>query len=165
MEAQLSNKIFEVKDKLTDGEFKDLMDTLQGVYNEKKEKDYALYEIDYVIPKLTMKCTMIEVDLELKSAIIKLSCKDEFNQQQGEMETEKHFLERVERGNGRIYANYMGGAPQLRTNHSTISGYTWCHVCNEECCGECGESTNPPVDFTCHVKNEFIHIVKYNKLE
>lgn len=165
MEAQLSNKIFELKEKITDGEFKDLMETLQGVYEEKKEKDYVLYEIDYVIPNLTMKHTRIEVKLELKSAIIKLSCKNEFNYQEGEMETEKHFLERIENGKGRIYANYRGAPPQLINNHSPISGYAWCDVCNDNCCDECGESTNPPIDFTCNVDNEYIHIVKYNKLQ
>jgi hypothetical protein len=164
MEEQLSNKIFELKEKITDREFKDLMETLQGVYKEKKEKEFVLYEIEYIFTQLTMRGRSIETELVKKKAIIKLSCAEDFDYAEGKIETEKHFLNRVESRGGVIFVNNSWSPPPLRNFHQNLNGYCWCEVCSDNCCGECGESNTLPVDFECPVKNSHIFIHSMIKL-
>ena len=164
MEEQLSNKIFELKEKITDGEFKDLMETLQGVYKEKKEKEFVLYEIEYIFIQLTMSGRRIETHFVKKKAIIKLSCAEDFDYAEGKIETEKHFLERVERNDRIIHVNHHWSPPPLRNFQPNLNGYCWCEACSDNCCGECGESNTLPVDFECPVSNSQIFIHSMIKL-
>jgi hypothetical protein len=164
MEEQLSNKIFDLKEKLTDGEFKDLMDTLQGVYKEKKETEYVMYEVDYIINQVEMKATRISTSFKKLKAIIKLSCKEDFSYGMGEIETEKHFLERVQRNDGIISTNNHWTHPTLRNFQPNVNGYTNCEICNDECCEECGECRNNTCDFTSCVEHNNIVVINYKKI-
>ena len=165
MEEELSNKIFELKDKLTDGEFKDLMDTLKGVYEEKKENEYVLYEIEYVIPKVSISRTNVIVNLQQYKKIVKLRKNKMENYFNGH---EEEFLDQVERNNGLFVCNSYNFKNLIDdTRYCIDGGFVYCEECGERECvcdnPECDNHQDPQT-FKLHVETNHIQITKHTKL-
>lgn len=167
MEEQLSNKIFELKDKLTDGEFKDLMDTLKGVYEKKKETEYVLYEIEYVIPKVSIVRTNVKVELKPYKKIIKLR-KNKMEHYYGGHEED--FLHHLEQYDNRLCIdNYCYSKLIDDKNYIIDGGFIYCEECGERECvcdnPECENNNDQnPQTFKLYITTEHIQITKYTKL-
>jgi hypothetical protein len=170
MEEQLSNKIFQLKEKLTDGEFKDLMDTLKGVYDEKKEKEYVLYEIEYVIPVVSILGDDIRVSLKKKKTILKMKPRRE---QGADLSlTEEFFLKELNENDNKLCIKYYVFKSHFENEYRINGGYVHCDECGTradmEQCDECGCGGNvvaEPTYFSCSVDTEHIQVIKYKKLD
>jgi len=163
MEEQLSNKIFELKDKLTDGEFKDLMDTLKGVYEEKKETEYVLYEIEYVIPKVSIVRTNVKVELKQRKKIIKLR-KNEMEHYYGAHE--KNFLQHLEEHDNLLCIDSFAYRKLIDDKSYIIDGgFIYCEECGENICEnpDCDNHQDPQT-FKLYIETEHIQILKHTKL-
>lgn len=166
MEEQLSNKIFELKDKLTDGEFKDLMDTLKGVYEEKRENEYVLYEIEYVIPKVSIVRTNVNVELKQRKKIIKLR-KNKIEQYYGGHEED--FLEHLEQHDNRLCITHHAYNKLIDDKNYIIDGgFIYCEECGERGCEcenpECEGNNQDPQTFRLYITTEHIQIIKKVKI-
>lgn len=52
MEASLSNQIFDIKEKLTDAEYKNLMETLATVRTQRMEEEDNYYKVVIAVPRV-----------------------------------------------------------------------------------------------------------------
>jgi len=52
MEASLSNQIFDIKEKLTDAEYKNLMETLATARTQRIEEEHNYYKVVLIVPRV-----------------------------------------------------------------------------------------------------------------
>jgi len=143
MESTLSNQIFDIKDKLTDLEFKTLMDTLKLSYEQKEEKAYVLYDITYLKPTLSLNegCRAV-VGFEKCKNIIKL-----YKKKTSYSNTE--FLEDMNNNNGIINIDYKSLKQLQFIKHIEFiaGGNHSCDECDSKYNEEIAEWVSEGADF------------------
>ena len=173
MESNLSNLIYDIKEKITDAEYKNLMETLKTSYEEKEENDYVLYDITYLKPTIELKGTNADLSLETYNIIIKLNKK-----KTSMLYTSEDFLEDMEDNNGIINTDYrFKNIPYIKTKEYVIGGSNSCTDCyeryNEEmqewCSDNDGDIDTRPCSphsntFELRTENKKIVVLKWKKV-
>ena len=157
METTLSNQIFDLKNKLTDLEFKNLMDTLKLSYEQKEEKAYVLYDITYLQPTLSLNegCKAV-VGLEKCKNIIKL-----YKKKIPMSYSNQEFLEDMNDNNGIINIDYKSLKQLQFIKHIEFiaGGNNSCEYCeekyNEDIAEWVSEGTHPDLRPEAPTPNTF----------